>query len=146
MSLETMIFSSMGEWIICVRRSFLTAVSEVGTVSSAEIWLKSSLWLGSGSRCDASFTSEGRESFWLVSVLVACVCSSVSQWEHSHGSACYKLLCRSIHWLPTGAAALIKFSKPLNHTQLLGWVVCLYDWTDFFELVFLHTFCLWIKI
>lgn len=91
-----MIFSFMGEWIVC-QTLILTTLSEVGAVSSAHIWLKSSLWVESGSRCDANFTSEGRESFGFLSVLMVCVSSSVSQREQSVGSACYKLLCRSIH-------------------------------------------------
>lgn len=37
-----------------------TMVSEVGIVSSAQIWLKSHLWFESGLRWDANLTSEGR--------------------------------------------------------------------------------------
>lgn len=61
-------------------------------------------------------------------VLLAWVCSStLCSCVFLSGSARYKSLHRSIHWLPTGAAALIKYTKALNHPQHLGWVVCVWD-------------------
>lgn len=58
-------------------------------------------------------------------VLLAWACSStLCSCMFLSGSARYKSLHPSIHWLPTGAAALIKYTKALNHPQHLGWVVC----------------------
>lgn len=91
------------------QRIVFTVVSEVGTVSSAQIWLKSSLWVASGSRCDANFTSEGRESV-LSLPQIALLLYSLTP----HCGCCFD----QIH-------------QTTNHTQLLGWVVCLY-WLNWF--------------
>lgn len=80
---------------------------------------------------------DGLESSLLV--LLAWVCSSMlCSCTFLSGSARYKSLHRSIHWLPTGAAALIKYTKALNHPQHLGWVVCVRETKVIFMSFYFH--------
>lgn len=110
--LETVRSTFPGERIICVRHLFgFTTVGEgVSLIHLAQIWLNSSLGLQSSAGVAMGLPPAGEELCSVVSVLVSL---GVSQGEQSPGSACYESLSRSmfIH-SHTGAAALIKFTKP----------------------------------